>query len=215
MRLQARKPTGDASKGVKYSSGSPSATVQSNYSIPPAPVYSERGSISADRGSCTSWYCIALDEGEIQKATVRCDCTFHALGWRSDVAIRCQESGRSFRSNAYSLLEGLSNAAYLHFLRWGKPKRECGACMPSICLLSDVAGACGFESTVSTYDVQYRYPIGQPVQQSQEPPIIPLGSMHLLTHASEVPVPRQPRSLQNTDGVDFYSGDAGCFPDSG
>ncbi|PMD24626.1 hypothetical protein NA56DRAFT_686673 [Hyaloscypha hepaticicola] len=36
----------------------------------------------------------------------------------------------------------------------------------------------------------------RPVQQSQDLPTMPLGSMPLLTHAPEAPVPRQPRSLQ-------------------
>jgi hypothetical protein len=124
------------------------------------------------------------------------------LGWRSDVAIRCQESGRSFRSNAYSLLEGLSNAAYLYFLPWGRPKRDAVQDCVVRCVHTHQSVFCpmwlvlaALTVQYSTYDVQYRYPIGQPVQQSQEPPTIPLGSMHLLTHASEVPVPRQLRSL--------------------
>jgi hypothetical protein len=81
MRPQARKPTRDASKGVKYSSGSPSpsATVQSNCSILPSLVYSKIGSTSADRGSRIVHVlaCIALDEGEI-----RCDYAF--MRWDGD-----------------------------------------------------------------------------------------------------------------------------------
>jgi hypothetical protein len=88
---------------------------------------------------------------------------------------------------------------------------RCGACTPSICILSDVAGAEALKVQYLRCRGQYRYPIGQPVQQSQDLPTMPLGSMPLLTHAPEAPVPRQPRSLQLTDGVDSYSGPAGLL----
>ena len=82
-------------------------------------------------------------------------------GRRSDVAIRCQKSGRSFRSNAYSFLEGLSNAAYPYFgeakTRFSAVRCRCGWC-------------CSFESTVlylrcTVVPLHYR-PTRTPVSRS-------------------------------------------------